>query len=156
MREEIVLESPAQPLTILQLTRLWRFLGRSFDEALVDAGGSLLVWLVLTSLNTQQLESQRQIAEFIGAKEATLSHHLDAMVESGLLERCRDPANRRVQRVVLTTAGEAVLARLSAVAVDFDDQLRSGISTAQATTLDQLLGRLVDNLTTRGGEAVQG
>lgn len=143
---------PHQFVTVLQLTRLWRVFGRAFDDALAEAGGSLLVWLVLMSVKTQQLESQRQIAAFVGVKEATLSHHVDAMVDSGLLKRYRDPADRRVQRLALTAAGEAAFARFSAVAVDFDEQLRKGISSVDAATLSRLLVRLLDNLTTEGGE----
>jgi MarR family transcriptional regulator for hemolysin len=119
---------------------------RAFDEALAAAGGSLPVWLVLISLKGQEAGNQRQLAESVGIQEATLSYHLKAMADQGLLTRERDPANRRVHQVRLTEAGEAAFIRLRTAAIRFDQQLRGGISDHQVATLEGLLGRLVDNV----------
>jgi MarR family transcriptional regulator, transcriptional regulator for hemolysin len=129
----------------LQLARAAKTVSRAFDDALVDAGGSLPVWLILISLKTQQLGNQRQLAEAVGIQEATLSHHVNSMVDQGLLTRERDPSNRRVHQVKLTEAGEATFLRLREAAVDFDLRLRSGISDNQAATLERLLQRLAAN-----------
>jgi MarR family transcriptional regulator for hemolysin len=119
---------------------------RAFDEALAAAGGSLPVWLVLISLKGQEAGNQRQLAESVGIQEATLSYHLKAMADQGLLTRERDPANRRVHQVRLTEAGEAAFLRLRTAAIRFDQQLRVGISDKQVATLERLLGRLEDNV----------
>jgi MarR family transcriptional regulator, transcriptional regulator for hemolysin len=107
----------------------------------------LPVWLVLVSLKTQRLGNQRQLAEAVGIQDATLSHHLNAMADQGLLTRERDPANRRVHQVRLTEVGEAVFARLRGTAVEFDQRLRSGLSARDVATLERILGRLVGNVT---------
>jgi MarR family transcriptional regulator for hemolysin len=105
--------SPPVPLPIgLRLTRTAKTLSRAFDDALAEAGGSLPVWLVLISLKSQQLGNQRALAEAVGIREATLTHHLNAMDAQGLITRRRDPANRRVHLVELTEAGEATFGRL--------------------------------------------
>jgi MarR family transcriptional regulator, transcriptional regulator for hemolysin len=146
---------PPRPPVGLQLTRASRLVTRAFDDALSAAGGSLPVWLVLISLKTQQLGSQRQLAESVGVREATLSHHLNAMVDQGLLTRERDPANRRVHQVRLTEAGEAVFVQLRSAAFEFDQRLRSGVSDGQVATFERLLGRLVDNVAPPGGRLAQ-
>ena len=84
-----------QPLG-LHLTRISRTVSRAFDDTLAKAGGSLPVWLVLISLKSGQLASQRELAEAVGIQGATLTHHLDAMESAGLVTRRRDPANRRL------------------------------------------------------------
>jgi MarR family transcriptional regulator for hemolysin len=130
----------------LQLTRVAKVASRAFDDALAAGGGSLPVWLVLLSLKTRQLTNQRELADAVGIQEATLSHHLRAMVEAGLVTRDRDPANRRIHQVRLTEAGEAAFRRLRDTAVAFDRRLRTGLSDEDTDTLSRLLGRLEDNV----------
>jgi len=129
----------------LRLTQVSRAVSRAFDEALAGAGGSLPSWLVLLNLKTQSLANQRALAEAMGIREATLTHHLNAMEASGLVTRQRDPANRRVHVVALTAAGEEAFVRLRGVAVAFDHRLRRGISDDEAATFSELLGRLTAN-----------
>ncbi len=93
---------PSRPPIGLHLARAARSVSRAFDDALAQAGGSVPVWLVLISLKSQQLNNQRELAEAVGIREATLTHHLNAMDEQGLITRRRDPANRRVHLVELT------------------------------------------------------
>ena len=129
----------------LRLTQVSRAVSRAFDDALAAAGGSLPVWLVVLNLKTRSLANQRALAEAMGIREATLTHHLNAMESSGLVTRERDPANRRVHVVSLTEAGEEAFVRLRAAAMTFDRQLRRGITDEDAATLSELLGRLAAN-----------
>src|SRR5450755_368291 len=131
----------------LHLTRISRIVSRAFDDALATAGGSLPVWLVLISLKSQQLGNQRALADAVGIREATLTHHLNAMDAQGLITRRRDPSNRRVHLVELTEAGEALFGRLRGAAVEFDQRLRRGISSDDIAALEDLLGRLEQNMT---------
>jgi MarR family transcriptional regulator, transcriptional regulator for hemolysin len=129
----------------LHLSQTARTVGRAFDDALAEAGGSTPVWLVLLNLKTQQLASQRELAEAVGVREATLTHHLNAMETQGLITRTRDPANRRIHVVALTEAGEAAFLRLRDAAVGFDRRLRDGFTDADLDELGALLGRLSAN-----------
>jgi MarR family transcriptional regulator for hemolysin len=119
---------------------------RAFDDALAQAGGSVPVWLVLISLKSQQVRNQRELAEAVGIREATLTHHLNAMDEQGLITRRRDPANRRVHQVELTEAGEDAFQRLRGAAAAFDQRLRAGLSGDEVSQLEALLGRLAANV----------
>src|ERR1700734_827494 len=111
---------PVQPPIGLQLARSARVVRRAFDEALADAGGSLPVWLVLLNLKIRRPANQRELAEAVGVREATLTHHLNAMDSAGLVTRRRDAANRRIHVVELTGAGEEMFLRLGAAALAFD------------------------------------
>ena len=64
----------------------------------------------------------------------------------GLVTRTRDAANRRVQVVALTEAGEAAFARLRDTAIAFDAKLRAGLADADLATLNTLLGHLAANV----------
>jgi len=137
---------PTHPPLGLHLTRVARTVSRAFDETLAEAGGSLPVWLVLISLKSRPLASQRELAEAVGIQGATLTHHLDTMETAGLVTRRRDPGNRRLHLVELTPAGEALFLRLRDAATAFDRRLRAGLSEGDVGQLEALLTRLRDNV----------
>jgi len=137
---------PVRPPIGLQLSRTARSVSRAFDDALAEAGGSLPVWLVLISLKSQEPDNQRDLARAVGIREATLTHHLNAMESQALVTRRRDPANRRVHLVELTEAGEAAFIRLRDAAMAFDQRLRRGFSEDEIAGLGSLLGRLEANV----------
>jgi len=134
------------PLPIgLRLAQASRAVERAFDAALAEAGGSLPVWLVLLNLKVRRPANQRELAEAVGITGATLTHHLNAMHAQGLVARTRDDANRRVQVVTLTDAGEAAFLQLRAAAIAFDARLRSGFADPDLAALAAGLDRLAAN-----------
>jgi len=137
---------PARTPTGLELARAARTVSRAFGDALAEAGGSLPAWLILLNLKTRRVSSQRELAEAVGVREATLTHHLNAMDAQGLVTRTRDQANRRVHVVELTPAGEAAFLRLRDAATAFDRRLRDGLTDTDLDTLAALLTRLAANV----------
>ncbi|GAA3747687.1 MarR family winged helix-turn-helix transcriptional regulator [Salinactinospora qingdaonensis] len=133
-----------QPIGLL-VSRTAKTLSRAFGKALAEAGGSEPVWLILLSLKKNPDSTQRQLAEELEIREATLTHHLNAMERDGLVSRARDPRNRRVHRITLTAEGEAAFHRLRSAAVAFDRQLRSAISDSELAAVRDVLHRLADN-----------
>src|SRR5690242_9753547 len=86
------------------------FAGRAIQEAfaaaLVDAGGSLATWVVLSALSDVGIVSQAVLASHVHLEGATITHHVDRLESAGLLHRRLDPDDRRVRRLELTPAGE--------------------------------------------------
>jgi MarR family transcriptional regulator for hemolysin len=152
----VTLTGMSEPLPLpigLRLNQVARAVGRAFDEALAEAGGSLPVWLILLNLTIRRPGTQRELAEAVGIREATLTHHLNAMDADGLITRTRDAANRRIQVVTLTDKGKQAFLALRTAAVAFDTQLRTGLDDADLATLTTLLTRLSANVATPGETA---
>jgi MarR family transcriptional regulator for hemolysin len=143
---------PASPPLGLHLARATKEITRAFDDALAEAGGSGPIWLVLISLKTRPRASQRQLADAVGIKEATLTHHLNAMDASGLITRRRDPENRRVHLVELTQAGEEAFHRMRKAAFAFNDRLRAGFDQEELTEFERVLDRLRGNVSGELGD----
>jgi MarR family transcriptional regulator for hemolysin len=137
---------PAHRPIGLTLTRTSKAVSRAFDARLAAAGGSLPIWSVLLSLRTQRLGNQRELAAAVGIQGATLTHHLNAMENDGLITRRRDPANRRIHIVETTEAGDTLFMRLRDAAVEHDTQLRTGLPPDEIAKLSDLLDRLYDNV----------
>jgi len=136
---------PADVPIGLLVSRTAKTLSRAFDDALVAAGGSTSTWLVLLSLKTAGHRTQGELAEVVGIRQPTLSHHLDGLERAGFVTREREADNRRVQKVELTAEGEALFLRLRRAAGAFDGRLRSGLDDEDVGTLRCLLGQLVEN-----------
>ena len=136
---------PASRPLGLHLARAARDITRAFDDALAEVGGSQPIWLVLISLKTRRLASQRELADAVGIREATLTHHLNAMDASGLITRRRDPENRRVHLVELTPAGDETFFRMRKAALAFNARLRAGFEEEELAEFERVLDRLRGN-----------
>ena len=136
---------PSQEPIGLYVARVAKALGQAFDDALAQAGGSRPTWLILLALKSRDWPRQRDIADAVGITGATLTHHLDGLERAGLVERGRDPSNRRLQVVELTAAGEEAFHRLRRAAQDFDRRLRAGLDDDDIARLRATLTRLHDN-----------
>jgi MarR family transcriptional regulator for hemolysin len=129
----------------LAIGRTAKELNRAFDDVLVAAGGSSPVWQVLRALSAGHHRTQAELAETVGVQQPTLTHHLDAMERAGLVLRERTDANRRVQTVTVTQAGQHLFLRLRRAAASFDGRLRAGLDDDDVARLRRLLTQLVEN-----------
>ena len=130
----------------MNLARTAKLVAQAFDAALVEAGGTLPVWVTLLSVKSRELANQRELAGMIGIQGATLTHHLNAMEAQGLLTRRRDPENRRVHQVALTAAGEALFETLRTAALAFDKRLRVGLPDERLAEFAEVLAALRANV----------
>lgn len=137
----------------LQLARVSKSVGRAFNAALAEAGGSLPVWLVLSSLRSAQWRSQLELAQALGIEGATLTRHLDGLEEAGLVRRMRDPDDRRAVRVELTNDGSALHGRLLDVVIRFNRRLLRGLEASELEQLRAVLDRLERNAQATGRSA---
>jgi MarR family transcriptional regulator for hemolysin len=132
------------PLGLL-LAQTAKAVSRTFEAALVAAGGSTSTWLVLLALKTQPIDNQRALADAVGIQGATLTHHLDNLERQGLVRRVADPENRRIQRVELTPAGERRFLALRDAAIAFDRRLRRHLGERDEAVVRRVLEQLSAN-----------
>lgn len=140
----------------LRLTRSARVVAQAFDRAMAEAGGSASTWQVLLLIRTRQWGTQSKMAEAMGLTSATLTHHLNALEERGLVRRWREPSNRRVQHVELTPGGGELFDRLRVVAQRYDERVRSGLTDEETHLLAELLDRVQAGVEARARPATAG
>lgn len=131
------------------VSRVGRALGRAFDAALAETGGSLSTWLVVLSLKQARWRTQQELARAVGIQSPTLTRHLDNLEQAGLVARSRDPDDRRIMRIELTGEGDEAFNRMRQAAAAFDERLRAGFSDGELEVLRQLLTRLEANAGSR-------
>ena len=137
--------SSGQPPVGVAVDATAKALSRAFDAALAVAGGSRPVWLVLQAVMSIDVRTQGDLAAAVGVRQPTLTSHLDGMERAGLVTRTRDPGNRRVQRIAVTEAGEALFLRLRRAAAAFEGRLLAGLDADDVATLRRLLAQLEEN-----------
>jgi MarR family transcriptional regulator for hemolysin len=124
-----------------------KVLSRAFERELAEAGGSQPTWLILLALKQQRWRTQQDLAAAVGIEGPTLTHHLDGLAKAGLIERARDPDDRRAVRVELTPTGDKLFQKLAKAAIGFDQRLRAGLSDDELGEFRRVLARLRENVT---------
>ena len=99
---------------------------------------------ILRVLAFQPGISQQELAAAIGAVPSRVVKLLDELEGRGLVERRRSTADRRNHEVVLSEAASAKLGAVLEVAVEHDRAITKGLTTAERTTLIELLGKVAD------------
>jgi MarR family transcriptional regulator for hemolysin len=130
----------------LQLAHTSKSVSRAFGDALAEVGGSVPTWLILTSLMAESWPAQHQLARALRIEGPTLTRHLDALEDAGLIVRTREPSDRRAVRVELTEAGRTKHAELRQAVIGFNRRLTSGLGEAELEELRGLLARLERNV----------
>lgn len=135
-----------------------RLMRRRFDERARKSGATGAQWRMLKILARQPGLNQGQLAEMLEVEPITCCRMIDRLEESGLLERRRDPSDRRAWRIHLTDKAGPVLSELHDIAGDMIEGALSGLSPDQRAALVASLETIRSNLTSapEGKEAAHG
>ena len=86
--------------------------------------------------------SQQALAQHLGTPATRLVALVDGLEQRGLVERRRNPDDRRLYAVHLTDAGRRFMKELARVAREHDDALLDGLDTGERAQLHDLLTRV--------------
>ena len=90
---------------------------------------------------------QGALAELVHADPSTVSRHVAALIEQGLVHRVADETDGRASRLVVTDEGLLTLETLRNEREAHLARVTAGWPTADLAALTHLFGRLLDDLT---------
>jgi len=128
------------------LSDVSRLMRRRFDERARQVGATRAQWRTLTTLSRNEGINQGALADLLEVEPITLCRMIDRLEESGLVERRRDPADRRAWQLFLTDKSKPMLTDLKAMADDLIEQVLSGIDAADRAVLGRSLDLMRANL----------
>ena len=114
-------------------------------DSFENTGLSPYHFAVLLALAEDSHETQGAIADSLGYDRGQLVGLLDELEERGLVERRRDPVDRRRQLVSMTPAGKRELARLRALSRTLENELLGPLDDRQREELYDLLILLAES-----------
>jgi DNA-binding MarR family transcriptional regulator len=125
---------------------LLKRLGTIVKDRTVDAyegiGASAYWYAVLAVLDEGTRETQATIADALCYDRSYLVGVLDSLESSGMVERRRDPVDRRRHVVTITPAGRKKLDELRALHERVDADMFAPLTGAEVKTLTGLLAKL--------------
>jgi DNA-binding MarR family transcriptional regulator len=116
---------PNKPFLTDLLACTSHVLTQGFAKVLRERGVSLPVWRVMAALLARSGETVSGLAKTCLLQQPTMTKLLDRMVRDGLIARSHDPRDRRVVHIMLTPAGQARAAELTAEAVRYEAKVLS-------------------------------
>ena len=121
---------------------------RVIDE-LGQVGCGAYEYGVLAMLGEGAQETQAAIAEGLGVDRSQLVHILDTLEEDGLIERKRDPHDRRRHAVSITADGKRQLVKLRSTVRELEESILEPLDEKTRIALHEALFRVASNLDPR-------
>ena len=115
-----------------------------FAEQLAPLGLEPRHFGMLTRLAANEGRSQQAIGELMGLNPTRMVFLVDELEKRGLVERRRNPADRRSHALYLTDQGRAKLREAQQVSARHADAVGASLTGAQRRQLTDLLRRLAD------------
>jgi DNA-binding MarR family transcriptional regulator len=105
-------------------------------------GLSMWGYVVLDALDSQPVRTQAALAEFIGADKSRIIGVLDELESNNLLQRTRDPADRRARFVAITDEGRQKHSAIQSDIQRNEDRLLAHLSPADRAVFLRALAAL--------------
>ncbi|QNA84019.1 MarR family transcriptional regulator [Sphingomonas sp. So64.6b] len=135
-----------------------RLMRRRFDERARLIGVTRAQWRTLFIVSRNEGANQGGLADILEVEPITLCRMIDRLEESGLVERRRDPADRRAWQIFITPKARPLLDQLHKIGEDMFAHALDGITQTKRDDLTAALTLIQNNLNDapKGQEASHG
>lgn len=133
--------------------RLHNLMVPQIEERFEAAELTFTHWVVLMGLSEGRVRTCADAARHLGHDSGATTRLLDQLEARGMVERRRDPKDRRVNNLVLTAKGRAMSKKLAPRVLNFWNEILDDFSHAEATALIAMLTHLQARLEEKADNA---
>ena len=130
-----------------------RLMRTRIDQRARRRGMTRAQWVILIWLERQSELSQNELATLVEVEPIPVGRVVDRLEARGLVERCADPKDRRVWRLRLTPAANAVLGEIRDHLAELHEFITVGLDRAVVQTMTDVLIRMKANLLAESRDA---
>ena len=123
-----------------------RLMRRRFDERARLIGVTRTQWRVLKFLQRGEGINQGGLADLLEVEPISLCRMIDRLEESGLVERRRDPRDRRAWQIFLTDRARPLLSELAKISEELLGTALAGVAAPEHDAAMAVLARIYSNL----------
>lgn len=122
---------------------------RFYDRRVAELGVTRAQWRVIAILGHNPGMKQVELADRLDVEPISTCRIIDRLEEAGLVERQRDPNDRRAWRLTLTAKAEPVRDRLRELAEEMSIEAFAGIGMKDLEVVRAALARVRENIAGR-------
>ena len=100
---------------------------------------------ILRAIAAESGRSQQALSGQLGLLPSRVVAYVDELEHRGYVERRRNPDDRRLHALYLTTSGKKVLTKIGELGRQHDRLLTAGLDAQQRDTLHQLLATIAEH-----------
>lgn len=130
------------------ISRMGMAAQRAFAERIAEVGLTPRAWGALNVLDKEGAITQQWLGNCIGMDPSSMVATIDELEAEGLVERRRNPQDRRAHALHITDQGHSTLAEATKIARRAQDELLAPLNAQERRQLHDLLLRLA-----RGAQA---
>ena len=97
---------------------------------------------ILRAIAAEPGRSQQALSAQLGMLPSRIVVYVDELEDRGYVERRRNPDDRRLHALYLTTAGKKLMSKVSELARQHEHRLTAGLDAEQRSTLRDLLATM--------------
>lgn len=137
---------------ISDVARLYR---RRFDERTRSFGITGPQMRAVIAIMRFPGINQGALADRLDVEPITTCRMVDRLEQAGLVERRRDPQDRRAWQLFLTDAAEPIAEKLQAIGQTVLNESLDGVTPDNREAIMTILGAIRDNLTSSGQATIE-
>lgn len=140
-RREIPIARGSGDRIAFQLVVVGQLIEEIGDSRLESTGVDSAGYCILATLSVDTPPSQHELARLMNKAPGVIVAEIDRLEAGGLVQRNRDPQDRRRSRVTMTDAGTKVLAHADEIADAVISEMFAGLDDAELAQLKALMNK---------------
>lgn len=121
-------------------------LADAFNNRLMDKGITRVQWIALYYLDRYESLSQMELAEKLNIKPSSVVRLMDRMERDGLVERVKNPEDRRAYNLIFTDKGREFWDTIKGEGEIMGDIFTKDISPEELNVFIKVLEQMVENI----------